>query len=109
MDKTVKKWLIIGNWLVSPLWYVLGMFIYFIAGNLASGQTVCSGILDIVVSILLITYLIIPATIAYFSHYPFHLLAYYAVTGVLIYAIYHAYYAHKKHSKEVLMNQHQKV
>lgn len=89
------KWTIIGNWLISPIWYVLGWFIYMMADGAASGQYVCTGLLDIIITIFLALFLIPQVGVIYLSHYPFHLLAYYAISGTMIYAAYRIY---KKHT-----------
>jgi hypothetical protein len=86
-----EKWIILANWAISPLWYVVGTFIYFIAGNLASGQTVCSGVADVIITGLMAIVLIPIAAISYYSYYPFHLLAYYAISGTMIYIGYRIY------------------
>jgi hypothetical protein len=59
--------------------------------GVTSGQAVCTGVLDIILTILIALFLIPPAAVMYLSHYPFHLLAYYAISGSLIYAGYRIY------------------
>jgi hypothetical protein len=94
-DGMRKMWILLANWAISPLWYVLGMFIYFMADGVASGQCVCTGLLDIIMTILIALFLIPTAAVMYLSHYPFHLLTYYAISGTMIYATYRIY---KKHT-----------
>jgi hypothetical protein len=61
------------------------------ADGVASGQCVCTGLLDIIMTILIALFLIPTAAVMYLSYYPFHLLAYYVISGSLIYAGYCIY------------------
>jgi hypothetical protein len=64
-----KKWIILANWAISPLWFVLGCFIYYMASVAASGQ-VYIGVLDIIFIVLFALFAISSGAIFYFSHYP---------------------------------------
>lgn len=86
-----KLWILLANWAVSPLWYVLGWFIYMIAWGATSGQYVCTGLLDIIITIFIALFIIPTAGVIYLSHYPLQLLAYYAISGTLIYVAYRIY------------------
>lgn len=86
-----KLWILLANWAISPLWYVLGWFIYMMANGVATGQTACAGVLDIILTILLFLFFIPQVAVIGLSHYPFHLLAYYAISGTLIYVAYRIY------------------
>jgi hypothetical protein len=60
-----KKWIILANWAISPLWYVLGLFIYYMADGVATGQCEIKGVFDIIISILMLIFLVPQATVMY--------------------------------------------
>jgi hypothetical protein len=94
-----KKWIILANWILSPAWYVLAQFLYMLAYGLYSGQCVCTGILDIILTIGVILFVLPSACIMYLTHYPIYLLLYYSVSGALLYV---GYYAYKNHKRKML-------
>jgi hypothetical protein len=67
------------------------------ADGVATGQCACAGPLDIIITIFIALFILPTAGIIGLSHYPFHLLAYYAISGTLIYVAYRIY---KKHIQE---------
>jgi fucose 4-O-acetylase-like acetyltransferase len=96
-----KLWILLANWAISPVWFVAGLFIYLIAGDVASGQAVCSGVADLVFTIVMLIVLTPIASISFYLHYPFHLLAYYAISGSLIYVGYRIWKKHILKESEV--------
>jgi hypothetical protein len=95
MNKKWIKWILLGNWILSPAWYVLAWFLYMLALGVQSGQAVCSGPLDIILTILLILFYLPFGIIMGLSHYPFELAIYYLISGTLLYVSYRIYKKHK--------------
>jgi len=91
MIKNWRIWVIVANWIISPYWYVIALFISMSSEQIRLGNVSIHGPLDIIATIFILAMFMFPILVSLMIHDTVWMLLYYSISGTILYVTYRQY------------------